>query len=304
MNNNINQIAVNNHIKTGEFKDSLSDISVKNLITKIFGKQTEHQSSQDLTNLVNLFYNLYNISFFKDGLDLILTKLSITKLSFAIVEKKDWDTNIGCFLTSKTTTFNKALNLLKHHTTEKIIIRKLSINVLAHEMAHALEFASKKPLTTTFQQTIRQDLAGADTAIITLKTEIKRLIDSDLKLYKPEQHPSELFARYFELLSLSRNVCFNGNFTTEQVIQLFPRTTNFLVNHFNPLIANQINSEIAYETSKIKAQTNQSNKYSEPNFTSSVNSKQQEIKNKSWAKTVNSNHIWRESWEKTKDNKN
>ena len=230
--------------------------------------------------------------------------MSIAQLSFAIIEKKDWDTNVGCFLTSKTTVFNKALNLFKYHTTEKIIIRKLSINVLAHEMAHALEFASKKPLTTTFQQAIRQDLLGTDTAIITLKTEIKRLIDSDLKLYKPEQHPAELFARYFELLSLSRNVCFNGNFTTEQVIQLFPRTTNFLVNHFNPLIANQINSEIAYETSKIKAQTNQGNKYCEPKFTSNINSQQQEIKNKGWAKTVNSNHIWRESWEKIKDNKN
>ncbi len=304
MHNNTNQIAVNHHVKTEESKDSLLEISTKNLITKIFAKQTEHQSSQDLTNLVNLFYNLYNISFFKDGLDLILTKLSIAQLSFAIIEKKDWDTNVGCFLTSKTTVFNKALNLFKYHTTEKIIIRKLSINVLAHEMAHALEFASKKPLTTTFQQAIRQDLLGTDTAIITLKTEIKRLIDSDLKLYKPEQHPAELFARYFELLSLSRNVCFNGNFTTEQVIQLFPRTTNFLVNHFNPLIANQINSEIAYETSKIKAQTNQSNKYCEPKFTSNINSQQQEIKNKGWAKTVNSNHIWRESWEKIKDNKN
>jgi hypothetical protein len=299
-----NKIAVNNHIKTRESKDNLLEISTKDFIANIFAKQTEHKSSQDLTNLVNLFYNLYNISFFKDGLDLILTKLSVAKLNFAIIEKKDWDTNVGCFLTSKNTFFHKALNLFTHHTTEKIIIRKLSANVLAHEMAHALEFASKKPLTATFQNTIRQDLAGADTAIITLKTEINRLINSDLKLYKPEQYPSELFARYFELLSLSRNVCFNGNFTTEQVIQLFPQTTNFLVNYFNPLIANQINSEIAYETSKIKTQTNQSNRNSEPNFTSTINSQKQEIRNKGWARTISSNHIWQESWEKIKDNKN
>ena len=302
-NNSAKRFSLENNSSDCKAIISDTEVSIKDFLRQLLIKKVNCQSSHDLQKLVNLFYSLYYIPYFKDGLDLILTKITNNKLTLAIVEMQDWDTNVGCFLVTKTSFFDKAINLVKYHNLQQIIIRKLKINVLAHEMAHALEFASKKPLGLDFEQIIRYDLKQVNTAIITLKTAVKTLIDGDLKLYHPRQYPSELFARYFELLSLSRDVCSNGEFTTKQVAELFPRTSNFLLNNFNRLIVNQIDPEIAFKTSKI-ADLNINIATEKINFSENIASKQEKIRQQGWAKTINSNHKWQQAWENQQKNPN
>lgn len=269
------------------------------LIQKIFIPQTTFESANSSERLTKMFANLYRIELFKDGLDLILTKLQQGHLKFEVKLVKGWDTNVGCFLTQQQGFFDKALGKFFYKKELKIILRGISCNVLAHEMAHALEFESGLDLGEEFRKCIGYDMKDRNPNNVALKGEIKRLMVDALKSYPANQFISELFARYFELLSLSRNVQSNGNFTTAEVMEFFANTTNFLEKIFNPQIRKKINQQIASETVEIANQI----KLEEPKekFQERVNSFHQQKTfsgQKSWAKNTKSNAMWQEGWKK------
>ncbi len=195
---------------------------------------TTHDKKISGEKFVKLFCDLYRIELFKDGLDLILTQLHKKQLHFEIKEMKGWDTNVGCFLTNK------------------ITLRNLSHNVLAHEMAHALAHESKIDLGEEFRKCIAFDMKGREPQILTLRGEVKRLMVDALKTYPPHHFLGELFARYFELLSVSRNVVSTGDFATADVMDFFINATNFIEKIFNPQIRKKIDPKIASETANLK----------------------------------------------------
>lgn len=267
----------------------MSQEIIKNLISS----QIQFEGKPDLERFMKYFFDLYRIEIFKDGLDLILTKLEEKHLSFEVKEMKGWDTNVGCFLTEQKSFFDQTLGKFFAKTSQKIILRKLSYNVMAHEMAHALEFESGINLGEEFRQAIGYDMKDRVADIFTLRGEIKRLMVDALKAYKPEQFISELFARYFELLSISRNVCANGDFATQDVSDFFLNTSNFVREKFNPKIRKKINPHIARITSEIAQQVRL--QPVEKKFIDQVNSSKVTQSSGNWSKTVKSNASWSKS---------
>jgi len=270
------------------------------LLKKIFQPQLEFEGADSSEKFLKFFCELYRIELFKDGLDLVLTKVQEKDLNFEVKIIKGWDTNIGCYLTEQNKVFNKILGNFTRVTKQKIILRQLTHNVLAHEMAHALEFESGVNLGEEFRKCIGLDMKNRDPQSITLKAEIKRLMVEALKTYPPHQFLSELFARYFELLSISRNVCANGSFTTFEVMEFFQNTTNFIEQKFNPQIKAKINSKIANHTIEVVNQVNLASK--EQKFQEKVDPFHQKSTNadggKSWSKNVKSNANWQAGWNK------
>jgi len=265
--------------------------------------QSKFENNQDKEKLVDIFIKLYRIEIFKDGLDLILSKLKEKKLQFEIRLIKGWDTNQGCFLTQKRSFIDKAVEKIDkifHRQELKIIIRNLSYNVLAHEMAHCFEFESGISLNEKFLEAITLDMNGREADFLPLRSQIKRLMVDALKNYKPNQFLSELFARYFELLSISRNVCQNGDFQTQEVMNFFINTTNFIDKIFNPLIKKQINIDIADKSSLLIEQIkfNVNEKKFQENF--HFNAKKSELKK--WTGSVNSNAKWLNDWNNSNKN--
>ncbi len=262
------------------------------LITTIFTPtQLTFEGQRDDEKFQRFFLDLYRIELFKDGLDLILSKVRQKHLGFEVKIIKGWDTNVGCFLTEKRSIYDKTLNKFFHNRALKIILRQLTHNVLAHEMAHALEFESGLNLGEEFRTAIGYDMKGREPSSVTLKAEIKRLMVDALKAYPEHQFISELFARYFELLSISRNVNAKGDFTTADVMNFFENTTNFIKKIFNPQIRSKIDSDISDETIKIA----KSVKLIEPEkkFQDSVKKP-----TSSWAGGVRSNASWQNSYKK------
>ncbi len=264
-------------------------------LQKIIAPQLDFEGVRDEEKFVKLFSDLYRIELFKDGLDLILTKLQEKHLRFEVKIIKGWDTNIGCFLTEKRSVFDQTLGKFFHNRALKIILRKMSYNVLAHEMAHALEYESGVNLGEEFRKAIGFDMKDREPQMLPMRAEVKRLMVDALKSYPPQQFLSELFARYFELLSVSRNVCANGDFTTLDVMNFFENTTNFVTKIFNPQIRAKIAPEIADFTSNLARQV----KLSEPQqqFQEKVESFHKRDAS-SWAKNVKSNASWQIGWEK------
>ncbi len=224
---------------------------MNDLIRSIIISQTTFEGVNESEKLVQLFCNLYRIELFKDGLDLILTKLQQKELSFEVRIIKGWDTNVGCFLTEKQGFFNRNLGKFFGKTSLKIILRSMNYNVLAHEMAHALDYESGIDMGEEFRKYIALDMKNRQADLLSLRGEIQRLMVDALKAYPENQFIAELFARYFELLSISRNVVSNGNFATLDVMNFFANTTNFIDKIFNPKIRPKIDKKIAAITSEI-----------------------------------------------------
>jgi hypothetical protein len=268
-------------------------------LKKILVPQLEFEGAANSEKFVKFFSDLYRIELFKDGLDLILTKLQEKQLKFEIKIIKGWDTNVGCFLTEQKSFYDKTLGKFFKVTTPKIILRSLSYNVLAHEMAHALEFESAIDLGEEFRSAIGFDMKNRQPEIITLKAEIKRLMVEALKAYPEHQFLSELFARYFELLSISRNVCAKGEFATSDVMNFFENTTNFIEKIFNPQIKTKIDPKIAEVTTRLAKEI----RLAEPQqkFQERVESFHQKTEKSgqlSWTKNTKSNSMWQSGWKK------
>lgn len=272
---------------------------MNNFLKKIFASQLDFEGSDRSEKFLKSFFNLYRIELFKDGLDLILTKIKEKHLRFEIRITKGWDTNVGCFLTEKKNFYDKTLDKFFQKKSLKIILRQLSCNVMAHEMAHALEFESRINLGEEFRQAIGFDMKDRQPQILTLKAEVKRLMVEALKSYPPHQFLSELFARYFELLSVSRNVCEAGSFATSDVMDFFLNTTNFVEKIFNPKIQSKIDPEIAAMTSEIARQVKLSTPHQKfQEKVESFHTKSENSEKTAWSKNVKSNADWQKSWER------
>jgi len=272
---------------------------MKDKIARLIKGQVTFEGANELDKFVDYFCNLYRIEIFKDGLDLILTKLQQKELRFEIKQIKGWDTSVGCFLTERQSFYDKSLGKFFSKSSPKIILKKLSYNVLAHEMAHALEFESKVDLGQEFRKCIGYDMKDREPSLVTLKAEKKRLMVDALKSYPPHQFLSELFARYFELLSVSRNVCVTGEFSTKDVMEFFENTTNFVNKVFNTQIKSQINQKISSITSDIA----QNVRLVAPkkNYQDNVGSFQKRSQG-SWSKSVNSNAMWQAGFDQNNKN--
>ncbi len=265
-------------------------------IKKICAPQLEFEGVENLEKFVKTFADLYRIELFKDGLDLILTKMQQQHIKFEVRITKGWDTNLGCFLTEQKSFYDKTLGKVLRKTAPKIILRNLNHNLLAHEMAHALEFESGLNLGEDFRKAIGFDMKNRDPQSITLKAETKRLMVEALKAYPPHQFISELFARYFELLSVSRNVRATGDFTTLEVMEFFENTTNFIEKIFNPQIKTKINPQIAQLTYELAKQIRL--EAPQQKFQERVESIQRKSEG-SWTKGTKSNAMWQEGWKKS-----
>lgn len=263
-------------------------------IAEIFKPQTSFEGVDNLEKLAKIFTDLYRIEIFKPGLDLILTNLKYDQISFEVKIVKGWDTNIGCFLTEQKEYYDPLKGGFLRINKPKIILRNFSHNLLAHEMAHALEFESGINFGQDFRTAVGLDMKDRLADSLPLRGEIERIMVNGVKSYPIYQILSELFARYFELLSLSRNVQAFGDFTTDQVMDFFANTTKFLTEIFNPAIKAKIDSNIASQTAIIAKKVQiegASHKFSE---------KIDPFKKKntsSWSSNLRSNSMWHKSWQ-------
>lgn len=271
---------------------------MNDLIRSIIIPQTSFEGAHEGEKLVKLFCDLYRIELFKDGLDLILTKLQQKNLSFEVKIIKGWDTNVGCFLTERQSFFNRAAGKFFAKNSLKIILRSMHYNVLAHEMAHALDYESGIDLGEEFRKCIGLDMKDRQAEMLPLRGEIQRLMVDALKAYPENQFIAELFARYFELLSVSRSVVASSSFTAAEVMSFFANTTNFIEKIFNPQIRPKIDKKIAAATIEIAAQV----RLTQPQqkFQERVESRTASTGG-SWAKSTKSNAMYHNAWQKSKE---
>ena len=165
-------------------------------------------------------------------------------------------------------------------------------------MAHALEAEGGIVLNEDFRKAIGFDMKDRKPQNIALAGAIKHLMVEDVKSYSSNQIISELFSRYFELLSMSQDVQTHGDFLTKDVMDFFANTTRFLDQVFNPRIKAKVDIAIAKHSAKL---IEEKAFKQEPKFAHKVDyfyKKIDEKVQKTWGANVKSNAAWQKSWQK------
>ena len=225
-------------------------------------KRHSHFDEQEKTlDFIALFKELYKIKILKPSLDAILSLTESGFITFVFLSKFKKETLQGCCITQKKTVFNKLFGSFTSHHHHKIQIKKLTSDILMHEMAHALEYQSGlKLLQSDFPQAFKYDLQMIDSAPFLVKEAIKQILYKDIKLYPVEQHSSEFLARYYEILAMSKGIGIDKGrdyvFTIEEVLRAFPNVTKWIEKTFNEAIKTKIREHISNMTQKISFDKN------------------------------------------------
>lgn len=254
--------------------------------------QTHFEGVDQYNLFLKKFLNLYHIPFYKDGLDLILSKIFLKQVNFEIKIIKNWDTNVGCYLTEKKKVYNKIIGAFTNILDHRIIIRQLSENVLAHEIAHFVEIESQISLDNNFKKAIITDLRNNSTGNIALKAEIKRIFIDQVKQYPENQIISEFFARFFEIYALSKEILPKSAFTINEVDDYFINSKNWIKNNFYTKIKSKIDQNITKISFDLINNPNFKENHKFTDRTNSFYTKEDNSGKTSWSANVKSNSDW------------
>ncbi|MBT4922106.1 MAG: hypothetical protein HON23_03735 [Rickettsiales bacterium] len=225
------------------------------MIDNLLNKYIEKGNALQKSIFINNFKDLYKLDIFKPGLDLILSESEIGNVTFELNIIDDLVQLRGCCLTHERNVFNKVLNTFVKTYKHKITLQKLNVGVLMHEMAHALEKQGRISLSQGFDQAIGNDLKGIGSAPHTIKYAVDKIMYQDLKLYPENQQSSELFARLFQMLAMSKEI---GHFDDEfqfrvsDCEEFFKSSTMWIRDVFNVAAGARVADYISSQTAKIK----------------------------------------------------
>ena len=228
-------------------------------IDKILTRSLSFDDHQKIADFIGSFKELYKVPLFKVGLDVILTKAELGLVKFQLQEKNITETYHGCCITKQETLFNKIFSSFSKNYKHVINIRTLTVDVIMHEIAHALEKESKINLQDEFASIFATDLKNTKHSHINIQLAIKQIIFKELNLYPNSQHNSELLARFYELLAMSKEVGHyhnNYHFKLNEILSLFYNTVEWIDKVFNDNLKSQILDHIPPLSKNIKFDQN------------------------------------------------
>lgn len=199
--------------------------------------------ANDLCHIIKL---LYQYQILNSLMNLTATLAQNKKLKIIIEIKEFYTLDDGNCVTIEGGTWDKMTNIFKTHKTYKITLKKLSADVFIHEIGHMAEKELALKLDDSFISAITKDLSRKS-GNVSLNVAIKQIMIDEVKEYSKDQHASELFTRYFQLLSISKEISgFNAQygFKINDVFQAFANLNYWLQKFFESNIISKINPEI------------------------------------------------------------
>ena len=264
-------------------------------ITQILSKILYFDNDQKIADFIGSFKELYKVELFKVGLDAILTKAELGLVKFQLQDKSSRGSYHGCCITSEQSVFNKIYNVFSKNYKHVINIRTVTVDVIMHEIAHALEKESKINLQDQFADIFANDLQNTKNCHINIQMAIKQIIFKELNLYAKEQHNSELLARFYELLAMSKEVGYyhgDYHFKLNEILSLFSNTVNWIEQVFNENLKAQTLDHITKLSYEIKFDKDLgafSRKYKSLHGKNTISDQKQKMPKSKWDGVIKSN---------------
>ena len=185
-----------------------------------------------LEQFLTMIKHLYQYQIFQPILNLTATKIAENLLTFKLHDQRFFDLDEGNCKTIYGGTVNQFLNKVRKQNIYQITIKKLIYDVIIHEIAHMVEKESVINLKE-FSDIIKSELKEMPSSI-GLKNIIKEIFVNALESYPENQKNSELFARYFQVLGLAKEISglsSAGGYKLDQVLANFMYTTEWINNN-------------------------------------------------------------------------
>lgn len=222
-------------------------VSTKSPI-ELININTKAENTLNMNNFMNEIKKLYQYEMFKPMFDLVATLCMKGRLSFNVYDRRFFELDEGNCKTIEGSAFNKALNKIKSEKNYVITIKKVSSDIIVHELAHMLEKEGDFPSLHPFASMVELDLKLQNTNNVSLKAAIKQIMVTELERYPAEQKGAEYFARVFQLVAMAKEVAGFGaqyGYTLSEAYQFFENTIKFLAEDFYNTINSKIDFSIA-----------------------------------------------------------
>jgi hypothetical protein len=203
-----------------------------------------------MNQFARIIKKLYCYQLFKPMLDLVTTKAFNGFLKFKIQDQKIFDLDNGNCRTIEGNAINKLLNTFKLENKYVITIKKIRADVIVHEISHMVEKEIEGASVVGFARNAMYDIAN-NSGNVSLVAAAKQIMSAELKNYPENQHNSELFARYFQVLAGSKEVAgFTAEYgyTISDVRRLFQSTEQWLWDNLYHSILPKIDLNIAKQS--------------------------------------------------------
>ena len=175
---------------------------------------------------------IWGFAVFKPMLDLCATKCSAKNLMFKVSNKRFFEMDEGNCKTI-VTPVGGFLNKFRHEKKFEISIKKMSTEVIVHEVAHMIEQACDLDITQEFASVMVAEIQTAMQAKGGMaKSAIKQVLIDEMKGYPKSHVASELFARIYQLVAQSQEIYGYAEdfaFSYESICQTFSKTFAFVV---------------------------------------------------------------------------
>jgi hypothetical protein len=217
-------------------------------------QQNSHAAENYLTNhFMEVIAKLYQYEMFKPMMDLVASKAYERRLQFKITPKEMHHLDEGNCKTIESGTFNKILNRILAKKEYTITIRKITPDVIIHEIGHMVEKETNLELTTGFRDSITNDIKSRSYNNVSLGAAINSVLIKEVAAYPIMQIGSELFTRYFQLLAMAKEVSGKAAeyaFNLTEVYKAFPATELWIFNYLYPKLTPHFNTDIVAASRK------------------------------------------------------
>ena len=225
--------------------ENITNFKEKNPLT-LFERACVKSEPKLLEQFLSMVRHLYQYQIFQPILNLTATKISKNLLTFKLYNQRFFDLEEGNCKIIYGNSLNQFLNKVRKQNIYQITIKKLSYDIIIHEIAHMIEKETLINLKE-FIDIITNDLQNFPDSII-LKQTIKEIFFTALKAYPEDQKDSELFARYFQILSLSKEISglsSTRSYKLKQVLTNFSNTYNWINSQLKFIIISLTDPQIS-----------------------------------------------------------
>ena len=253
-------------------------------IVKLIISHTVNRSHSLVATLVEMFSYLYRFEEFRNMMNVLLSQMETGRAAFKIGVKRLTENLYGVCETEHMYLYNVILEKFVRKKFHTILIKEMNYATMIHEIAHSVDHGL--PFNTDeFAEVLLQEVK-INTSQSTRKA-IDKIIVEPLKLYDKKHHTAEIFARYFELISLSKQVTSSVSnpyrYLIEDVHKSLPNSRKWILEIFNTEAESFVLSSIADLSKEIPMDGNsRSTKWSETTY------KEGQKKPSKWSKRVGS----------------
>ena len=255
---------------------------------KLLEQHVKADNKAILTRFVSHIKHLYQYEIFKPILDLSLTKAKEELLKFSIKEQHKFDLDEGNCKTIEQTSWHSFINNFQRKKSYVITIKKIAYDVIMHETAHMIEKELNLDLNI-FVDGLKKDLQNLS-SLVSLESYIEEILIKQVRKYHKNQHHSELFARYFQLLATAKEVSGHQQQTAFHIADIYkalPNTHMYVTNELALLLQTSIDPHISkLSAASLKKITNIKHNWSEQRV-ASIHKTKVNVKPK-WRQTIKS----------------